>query len=304
MRLQHLRNLTLLATVGLCATVPFNMGGCSDVTAAVGGMVGGQQGESYGRAVGHGVESQALSERDERAMGESVAMQVTARYRIDPDTRLNQYVVLVGLTLANASPRPDGNWYFAVVDSDQANAFSGPDGYIFITRAALRQMRDESELAGVLAHEMTHVLDHHGLNAAKSRGLKSAGSEAAGTAMQQNATLSQFTSAVNGVGDVVMNAGYDQPQENQADAGAVKLVAAAGYDPNGYLSFLTRVAQEQQQAGGRGGAFSTHPNAASRVAKVRQEIAAMSSRGGATLRDRFEKNVGVIAAPGTAGGPR
>lgn len=298
MRLHHLRNLTLLATLGLCATVPFNMGGCSDVTAAVGGMVGGQQGESYGRALGHGVESQALSERDERAMGESVAMQVTARYRIDPDTKLNQYVVLVGLTLANASPRPDGNWYFAVVDDQQANAFSGPDGYIFITRAALRQMRDESELAGVLAHEMTHVLDHHGLNAAKSRGLKSAGTEAAGTAMQQNAQLSQFTSAVNGVGDVVMNAGYDQPQENQADAGAVKLVAAAGYDPNGYLNFLTRVAQEQQQAGGRGGAFSTHPNAASRVAKVRQEIAAMGSRGGATLRGRFEKYVGVIAAPG------
>ena len=69
---------------------------------------------------------------------------------------------------------------------------------------------------------------------------------------------------------------------------------AAGYDPNGYLNFLTRVAVEQQQQGGaHGGAFSTHPDAASRVAKVRQQIAAMGSRGGATLRDRFEKNVGA-----------
>jgi predicted Zn-dependent protease len=281
--------------VGLCAAVPFNMGGCADTTAAIGGYIGGSQGEGYGRALGHTVEAGALTERDERAMGEAVALQVTNRYRIDPDTRLNQYVVLVGLTLASVSPRPDGNWYFAVVDGDQANAFSGPDGYVFITRAALRQMRDESELAGVLAHEMTHVLDHHGLNAAKSRGFMSAGKEFAGTAAQQNAQLSQFTSSVNGLGDIVMNTGYDQPQENQADAGAVKLVAAAGYDPNGYLNFLTRVAQEQQRAGGHGGAFSTHPNAASRVAKVRQEIASMGSRGGAALRDRFERNVGAAA---------
>src|SRR5205807_1253442 len=71
MRLDPLQKLSILATVGLCIAVPFNMGGCSDVTAAVGGVVGGSQGEGYGRALGHGVEAHALSERDERAMGES-----------------------------------------------------------------------------------------------------------------------------------------------------------------------------------------------------------------------------------------
>lgn len=295
---------SFLALAGLCATVPFNMGGCSDVTAAVGGMVGGQQGESYGRALGHGAEAYSITERDEPAMGQAVAMQVTNRYRIDPDTKLNQYVVLVGLTLTTTSPRPDGNWLFAVVDDAQPNAFSGPDGYVFITSAAVRQMRDESELAGVLAHEITHVLDHHGRDAAKRSGLVSAGSEGVGTAMQKDPQLNQFTTSVQGVGDVVLVKGYDRGQEDQADAGAVKLVAAAGYDPNGYLNFLTRVAQEQQQAGGRGGAFSTHPDAASRVAKVRQQIATMNVHGGATLRGRFEKYVGIHAAPGTTGGPR
>jgi beta-barrel assembly-enhancing protease len=294
---------SFVALAALCATAPFNMGGCADTTAAIGGYVGGSQGESYGRALGHGVQAQSLGERDELAMGQSVAMQVTARYRIDSDLKLNQYVVLVGLTLVNTSPKPDGNWYFAVVDDEQPNAFSGPEGYIFITRAALKQMRDESELAGVLAHEMTHVLEHHGLKAARNSGTYKAAVEAGSTAVQANQALNQFSASMSGLGDVVFVKGYDRGQEDQADAGAVKLVTAAGYDPNGYLNFLTRISAEQRQ-GGTNAAFSTHPDAASRVAKVRQQIASMNVHGGATLRDRFEKNVGIAAGPGTGAGPR
>ena len=69
----------------------------------------------------------------------SVAMAVTSRYPIVRDNQLNQYVTLVGLTLANSSNRPDANWLFAVVDTPEVNAFSGPDGYILLTRGLIRQ---------------------------------------------------------------------------------------------------------------------------------------------------------------------
>ena len=274
-------------TLGLCTTVPFNMGGCADTTGALGSMIGGEQGKGIGNALGHGVDAQTLSERDERAMGQSVAMQVTSRFRLVSDPKVSQYVVLVGLSLVSSSPRPDGNWFFAVIEDDQPNAFSGPDGYIFVTRGALKQMRDESELAGVLAHEMTHVLQHHGLNAAKQSGTYSAFIEGGNAAMQANQQNAQFLSMVNSAGDVVLVKGYDRGQEDQADAGAVKLLSAAGYDPTGYLNFLSRVADEQR-GGSRNAAFSTHPDAASRVAKVQKQLTTVP-KGGAVLKDRFER---------------
>lgn len=284
---KHLKHfLPAIALIGLCATMPFNMGGCSDVTAAVGGMVGGSQGESLGRAVGHGTESMALNEKDELAMGQSVAMQVTGRYAIDADLPLNQYVVMVGLTLVDSCSKPDGNWYFAVVDDPQANAFSGPDGYIFVTTGALKEIRDESELAGVLAHEMTHVLKHHGLNAAKKSGFNSALAESGSAAVSgRDSAMGQFASTSLNAGAVAMTRGYERPQEDEADAGAVKLMSKAGYDPNGYLNFLKRLAAEQH---GKNGAFSTHPDASGRVEKVGKEVAKLP-QGGQTLADRYAR---------------
>src|SRR5438270_9129503 len=124
----------------LTLTIPFNIGGCSDVTSAVGGAVGGRQGEALGRAGGQLAEAESINDTDQQAMGESVAMAVTSRYPIVRENKLNQYVTLVGLTLANASSRPDANWLYAVVDTPDVNAFSGPDGYILITRGLVRQL--------------------------------------------------------------------------------------------------------------------------------------------------------------------
>src|SRR6266700_8089654 len=125
---------TLLTLALLALTIPFNIGGCSDVTSAVGGAVGGRQGEALGRGTGQLIEAETINDSDQQAMGESVAMAVTSRYPIVRDNKLNQYVTLIGLTLANASNRPDANWLFAVVDTAEVNAFSGPDGYILLTR--------------------------------------------------------------------------------------------------------------------------------------------------------------------------
>ena len=91
----------------------------------------------------------SLSEKDEPALGEAVALQATNRYPIYPDENLNKYVTLVGRTVGAASAMPNVKYYFAVLDTDQVNAFSGPHGFVFITRGALAQMKDESELAAL-----------------------------------------------------------------------------------------------------------------------------------------------------------
>ena len=279
--------IPLFATLAMILTVPFNMGGCADVTSQLGAAVGGQQGEAIGRAGGKLVEAESLSEKDEQAMGESVAMAVTTRYPVVSTASLNQYVTLVGLTLANASRRPDGNWLFAVVETDEVNAFSGPDGYILITRGLVRQLKDESELAGVLAHEMSHVLDKHGLQAVKQAGRASALASLA----QADQRLSAFSQVTDSLTDTILVKGYGRTQEDQADADAVKLLVATGYDPTGYLHFIQRMAREQH---GTSSVMSTHPGAADRAAKIQQKIDELKpAKAGAVLVERFQKNTSM-----------
>jgi predicted Zn-dependent protease len=226
----------------------------------------------------------SLNEAHEPALGQSVAVVITNRYPLTTDLALNKYVGLVGLTVASITAQPDANWVFGVVESNEVNAFSGPSGYVMITRGALRQMQDESELAGVLAHEIAHVVHKHGLEAVKAAGMKKAGVQAATSSDESG----QFTSTVDGLTDELTK-GFGQKEENEADQTAVTYLIRAGYDPGGYARFLDRMGQGQKSGGSR--LFSSHPGAANRASNVRARAAEKGATGGATLADRFRKFV-------------
>jgi beta-barrel assembly-enhancing protease len=287
---QHHYPLWITALLML-SLVPLNMGGCAGggggglvgIGHAVGSAVGGTTGNLI-KAGGTGLEAATLNESHERALGQSVAVAVTARHPPTTDLALNKYVGLVGLTIASVTAQPDANWVFGVLESDEVNAFSGPSGYVMITRGALRQMQDESELAGVLAHEVAHVVHKHGLEAVKAAGIKKAGVQAA-TASDETG---QFTSMADGVTDVVLG-GFGQKEETIADQTAVTYMIRAGYDPNGYARFLDRMGQAQKSAGPR--FLSSHPGAANRASNVRAKATEKGATGGATLAERFKKHV-------------
>jgi predicted Zn-dependent protease len=226
---------------------------------------------------------------NEDGMGQSVAVSLTNTYPLTKDTALNKYVALVGLTIANASERPVGNWQFGVLDTNDVNAFAGPNGYIFVTRGALNRMENEAQLAGVLAHEVTHVLHHHGLEGVRNgANVDFAKSMADIYAKDPTGTGLVKSMATPMVATVAKN-GYGQGQENDADANAIRLLVAAGYDPNGLPQFLEKL----QSAGG--GAFSTHPGKAERITKTRAIIAQLGNPQGKTLKERFLKNVPAAA---------
>jgi predicted Zn-dependent protease len=235
-----------------------------------------------------------LGPRDEDAMGQGVAISVTSRYPIIDNDALNQYVALVGFTVADASSRPDGHFVFGVLDTPEVGAFSGPNGYVMITRGALMQMQDESELAGVLGHEIAHVCHHDGLHAVQHAKLSGAAAQAAQTAMENNQTAALFDSAVDSTTDVVLVKGYDKNQEIAADKDAVKYMTAAGYDPAGYEHFVNRMAAKNPR--GNGGLFSTHPGFAQRSAAVTRAVDATGKSGtGATDAARFHDAVAGIS---------
>lgn len=267
--------------------------GCKDGAASdlrrglvstIGNVTGQGQAAEALNIVGDVADTEMLDYTDEDGMGQTVALSLTNQTELTDDVKLDKYVSMVGLTLVNVSPRPVGNWMFGVLDTDDVNAFAGPNGYIFVTRGALDFMEDESELAGVLAHEITHVLHHHGLQGVKDASRGEAVKKGIGVAVQQKDRFGLFNVLAEPAKDVVMNTGYNQPQEFDADKTGVSIVVAAGYDPNGLARFLGRLQS-------RGGAFSTHPGSAERVKRVQQQIAQLGNPKGKTLKERFEKNV-------------
>jgi predicted Zn-dependent protease len=262
--------VTLLAAA---VALPFNLGGGCSTTDIL----------NTARDVPQTFDQLTLSEADEPAMGESVVIAVTGRYRLSADEKLNRYVNLVGMAVASASAATDIQFSFAVLDTDEVNAFSGPDGYVMVTLGALQRMEDESELAGVLGHEIGHIAMHHGLAVAKSAAASGAMAKVARRALDKTAQLDFVLDA--GV-QTVLSKGWAQPQEFAADEEAVRSVIKANYDPAGFERFIRKL----DAAGGS--LMSTHPGKAERVARIAKQIDAANARGkGQTLKERFAANV-------------
>lgn len=242
----------------------------------LGSMIGGKGGQ-YAEVVGKGFSAATLNESDEDDLGRSIAIAATNRWPLYDNPALSKYVTMVGLTLADRTSNPSGNWVFGILDTPDLAAYSGPNGYIMITRGAIAAMQDESELAGVLAHEMSHVLNRDGFHAVRDAKIKEAG-------FQTMNAMQQHTAAVGQVADLLVNqmltGTWNQAQETAADAGSVKLLQAAGYDPTGLARFLKRLPNASSKP------FGTHPGTAERIGKITSQAGAAK---GATNATRFAK---------------
>jgi predicted Zn-dependent protease len=273
---------TILAMAGLAATVPFNMGGCvTDIGNAVGGQTGGVIG-----GLGMMIDAQTVTPEQELALGQSVAVAATNTFGFDANVPLNQYVNLVGITVATYSDRPDFDYVFGVLNSSEIEACSGPGGYVMITRGALAHLKNEAELAGVLGHEIAHVSLQHGLEAVKKSGTASGAIKALSSGVSDNAQEQlAFNALADGVVDIVGQQ-FSQEDELAADEKGVVYMAMAGYDPKCYLQFLQRSAELHQSV-------KTHPSSPERVAKVQQAISQLPANraSGQILAERFAANM-------------
>ena len=114
-----------------------------------------------------------MTDAEEHQIGQEVSDKMVETFGVYQDANVTKYVTLVGAVLAQASPRPGIDWQFVVLDTEGVNAFAAPGGFIHITKGLLGLMKNEAELAGVLAHEIIHVTEKHTVNAIqKSDGVK------------------------------------------------------------------------------------------------------------------------------------
>jgi predicted Zn-dependent protease len=254
----------------------------TETTAAIGEATGNMKPEEIesirkaGAALAKTFED--LTPEQEYWIGRSVAATVMGQYRPADRDALNQYVNLVGQSLAFFSDRPETfrGYHFLVLDSDDINAFAAPGGLIFVTRGMLRLCRSEDALAAVFAHEIGHVQGRHGLRAIDRSRLTSALTVFAveGGKHLGSKDLAEVTKAFEGsIGDVsktLMNSGYSRALEAEADAAAVTILRRAGYDPWALIDMLTEM-KKQLKPGGLDFA-KTHPDPAVRVAAVRKSL--------------------------------
>jgi predicted Zn-dependent protease len=216
-----------------------------------------------------------IGPEEEKVIGESVALEIIGKYGgLVRDPAILQRVNLVGRALARYSSRPELPWRFAVLNSETVNAFSAPDGYVFITKALYDLATSDDVLAGILGHEITHIAERHALKiVARGDFLSGATSLAAQTSSdvrQVDAQLQQFDLGVGKITQTLFETGFDPQTEFAADQGGRSLAAVTGYAPGGLRAVLTEL---QQRGGNAQQVFSTHPPLPERIHRLPNEPA-------------------------------
>lgn len=210
-----------------------------------------------------------MTEEQEINVGQGIANNLLGLAPLLPDRKIQLYVNQVGRWVSLQTERPDLPWTFAVIDSPEINAFATPGGYIVITKGFLMRMRSEAELAGVLAHEIAHVLSKHHLKAIK----KAAGMNVAQTlvgmgldAKGANPALAKLSLA----GTELYTRGLDKEDELEADRMGVVLAARSGYDPYGLPAALQTLQAINSQTSGLSLMLKTHPTLSHRLEALNQ----------------------------------
>lgn len=227
----------------------------------------------------------------ERVIGESLALEGLQRFG-NPvkNESLQKYVNLVGNAVAVNSKRATIPYQFAVLDSPVQNAFAVPGGVIFVSRALVSILDDESELAAVLAHEVGHVSAKHALKSTqRAQFFEGVGTITAASVRGDKGK--KFASAIGDMQTVLFDKGLDKDMEFEADAAAMETTYRTGYDPAGMIRVLEKLQKvEATSKDKKGSWFSTHPPLNERIARLQAQLQKYPGYSSlASVRDRFAK---------------
>lgn len=239
-----------------------------------GGLIG--LGESFGifdkktskilkSSVGTLQAFQPIGLEEEKAIGGSLALEVFNRFGgVYKNPVLQNYVNLVGKSVAEVSDRPEIAYHFAVLNTDAPNAFATPGGYVFVSAGLLRLLQNEAQLAGVLGHEIAHITQKHALKTLQRSKMLSGLSGLTMAAMDKDNSL--FDKVINEVSEVLFTRGLDKELEFEADKFGMEYAYRMGYHPEGLKNFLRVLGKSQ---GRESSIFlSTHPSPADRLQRL------------------------------------
>ena len=222
-------------------------------------------------AIKHTSNLKMKTQDQEIIIGKNTASVLLSKAALANDDDLQAYVNKVGYWLARQSSRPSLPWRFVVLDNNAINAFAAPGGYVFITTGMLGSLNNEAELAGVLAHEIGHVVRKHHLIALQSQAQKGLAADLLTLASQSTGNSSNTTLPVD-FDKAVLNLygrGLERGDELAADEYGLELASKSGYDPYAFISVLQSIDSRATSTKSSLERFTkTHPDAQTRLVSV------------------------------------
>ena len=210
-----------------------------------------------------------FSDAQEVQLGKQFSREIEKEIKIYSDPVVTAYIDQLGQRLANHSQRKNITYHFKVVNTETVNAFAVPGGYLYVNIGLIRAAENESELAGVIGHEIGHVVGKHGVKQmTRQLGLAAVAQLALG---EDQSKLEQMVAglAANGV---LMK--YSRDAEREADGHAVQEMYDAGIDPEGMATFFEKLRRLQKSKPSKlQQMFATHPPTTERITAVRGQIA-------------------------------
>ncbi|MBI4665806.1 MAG: M48 family metalloprotease [Nitrospinae bacterium] len=227
---------------------------------------------------------------DEEAIGREADKDIIRSYGYYEDPALQEYVTRVGNKVLTKIREPEFEYHFKVVDQEMINAFALPGGYIYVTRGLLATLNSEAALAGVIGHEVGHVIGHHAVRQMKKQ-IGSALLTLGGLALSEEirANAGAWLTVSTSLSQQVL-LGYGREFEMESDQVGMITAYEAGYDPTGIVKFLESLRVIERKGGHSYHGFAaTHPDTVSRIIEAEGKSELLKARDGQTndFRDRY-----------------
>lgn len=252
----------------------------------------GQEARSKADQVKETAGSFVFNDAEKAELGGQISAMLRDRFGVVQDRNVTKYVTLVGLTVAKNSSQPGVPWQFIVLDTDGINAYAAPGGFVHITRGALAFLQSEAELAGVLGHEIGHVIGNHTIEAIQKGKAVEVGA---------NVTRNQFLQLVaDKAFRMVFENAFDRGDEIDADKHGVTAAGKAGYNATSLTEFLNRLGERNKGNPDRNGLFASHPDLKARNDRIAKTAKDGKLAATALAAPRFKANVAYKPIPMSA----
>ena len=215
-----------------------------------------------------------LSDAEEAELGFGMAQQFLASKRLVADEGLQRYVNMVGVWLSQQSERPNLPWRFAVIEGEVPNAFAVPGGYVFITQGMVALAETESELAGILGHEISHVVRKHhlrwiymnkDLEVSVRRAEEQIGKTSATSRQMFQQMGVMMQSSIERMNSPELRSGMSKSEEFEADSDGAILAWRAGYEAWGLVAVMQRFEAASRNRYVADNALAGHPEPLQRL---------------------------------------
>ena len=212
-----------------------------------------------------------ISQQQEVQMGQQYVQQINAQLPIIQDPELNRYINVLGDSIAHLTSRKDLDWQFFIVDAQEVNAFAVPGGFVYVNRGLIQRADQMDELAGVLGHEIGHVVRRHTVKQMEKAQGANIGVTLA--CVLTSICNSQAAGAAINIAGGAVFAKFSRQDEAEADAEGVKNTVRAGISPVGMVTMFQKLLEERKSKPGAVDSwFLTHPLEEERITAVQSMI--------------------------------